>query len=103
MTFKEYARDWFATKAGVSARTRINIAGRIGNYGVPYFGAMPLSAVLPMHARAFVAELVGRHLAPSTVKAAVLTVGQVFTQAARDGIIARSPFDGVELPPERPR
>ncbi len=42
--------------------------------------------------------LVARSLAPSTVKAISLTTGQVFTQAVRDGIIARSPFDGVELP-----
>jgi integrase len=99
--FDDYAKEWLATKAGVSQRTRINIVGRLENYAKPYFGAMPLASVRPMHARGFVADLVGRGLAPSTVKATVLTTGQVFTQAVLDGVIPRSPFFGVDLPPER--
>src|SRR5262249_174452 len=39
--------------------------------------------------------------APATIKAITLTTGQVFAQAVRDGIIPRSPFVGVELPPAR--
>ena len=37
------------------------------------------------------------------MKAIVLTAGQVFTQAVTDGLIARSPFADVELPPQRHR
>jgi len=102
-TFGAYVDEWLATKAGVGARTRINIVGRIENYARPSFGSMPLGAVRPMHARTLVAELTARGLAPSTVKAVALTTGQVFAQAVRDGIITRSPFADLELPPERHR
>jgi site-specific recombinase XerC len=101
VTFSAYVADWKATKAGVSARTRINVDGRIDNHATPFFGKMRLGSVRPVHVRSFVADLVGRGLAPATVEAITLTTGQVFGQAVRDGIIARSPFDGVELPPER--
>lgn len=102
-TFADYADEWLTTKAGVSERTRINIVGRIENYARPSLGSMPLAAVRPMHARALVADLIARGLAPSTVKAVALTTGQVFAQAVRDGIIARSPFAGLDLPSERHR
>ena len=50
-TFSEYADEWLATKAGVGARTRINVEGRIQNYAKPTFGMMPVSAVRPIHVR----------------------------------------------------
>jgi len=102
-TFSEYVNSWLATKAAVSPRTRINIEGRIENYARPTFGPMTLASVRPSHARAFVADLVARGLAPATVKAITLTTAQVFAQAVHDGIIARSPFDGIELPADRHR
>jgi integrase len=101
--FEDYAKEWLATKAGVTQRTRINVVGRLENYSKPFFGSMAIASVRPMHARAFVADLVGRGLAPSTVKATVLTTGQVFAHAVLDGLIPRSPFFGVDLPPERHR
>lgn len=101
--FGDYADEWLATKAGVGARTLINVEGRIKNHARPYFGKMQIASVRPMHARSFVADLVARGLAPSTVKAITLTTGQVFAQAVRDGIVARSPFVDLELPPERHR
>jgi integrase len=64
---------------------------------------MQLANVRPTHARAFVANLTAKELAPATIKAIVLTTRQVFHQALLDGIIARSPFLGVEIPPDRHR
>lgn len=102
-TFDQYVTEWLETKHGVSERTRINVVGRVDNYARPYFGEMPLAAIRPTHARAFVADLVGRGLAPATIKATVLTTGQVFAQAVVDEILVRSPFAGLQLPPERER
>jgi integrase len=103
VTFSDYASEWITTKASVAPRTRINVEGRLENYAKPFFGPMPIASVRPMHARAFVADLVARGLAPSTVKAVVLTAGQVFTQAVADGLIARSPLAGVDMPSQRHR
>jgi len=101
VTFEEYASQWIATKADVSERTRINVVGRLDNYVLPYFGSMPLAEIRPVHVRAFVAELVGKKLAPSTVKAIYLTGSQVFAQAVVDGILAGSPCQAVKLPSDR--
>src|SRR5262249_40143808 len=57
-TFEAYVKDWKGTKAGLSPRTRINVEGRIENYATPFFGRMRLASVCPLHARAFVADLV---------------------------------------------
>ena len=80
------------------ARTLINVEGRLENYAKPFFGPMQIATIRPMHARAFVAELVARGLAPSTVKAIVLTSSQVLSQCVVDGLIARSPFADVDFP-----
>jgi integrase len=103
VTVADYAAEWLTTKAAVSPRTRINIEGRLENYAKPYLGAMPVASVRPTHARGFVAELVARGLAPSTVNAIVRTAGQVFAQAVTDGLVGRSPFAEVELPSDRHR
>jgi integrase len=103
VTFADYVVEWIATKAAVSARTKINVEGRIENHAKPYFGPIQLASVRPVHARAFVADLQTKGLAPATIKATVLTTRQVFHQAMLDGIIARSPFIGVELPSDRNR
>jgi hypothetical protein len=68
---------------------------------LPFFGQMPLTGVQPTHARAFKADLLAHRLAPSTVKAILLTVGQIFAQAVDDGLIVRSPFAKVGMPEDR--
>ena len=42
-----------------------------------------------------------RALAPSTVKAILLTTGQVFAQAVDDRLIVRSPFAKIKIPADR--
>lgn len=101
VTVETYARSWLATKADVARSTLGNIEGRLNKHLVPSFGPMQIAAVRPSHARTYIAELTARGLAPSTVKAIVLTTGQVFGQAVEDGIIARNPFATVALPADR--
>jgi integrase len=99
-TFGDYATDWFATKSA-AASTMANVKGRLNKWARPFFGDMPLARVQPTHARAFKADLLGQELAPSTVKAILLTTGQVFAQAVDDGLIVRSPFAKVPMPEDR--
>lgn len=103
MKFTQYAQTWLETKADVSARTHINIEGRLNNHGVPHFGTMRMSDIRPSTVRAFVSTLTASGKAPSTVKAIYLTVSQVFAQAALDGVVARTPCLGITLPSDRRR
>jgi len=99
--FAGYADAWLATKADVAASTLQNVQGRLRKHATPYFGAMAIANVRPTHARAYVALLVARGLAPSTVKGIVLTTAQVFAAAVEDRMIARNPFMSVPLPRAR--
>lgn len=102
-TFGAYAPTWLATKAAVSARTLINVEGRLRNHATPFFGEMPLAAIRPSHVRAWVADLTASGLAPATVKGAYLTASQVFRAAEVDRLIARTPCVGIEMPRDRNR
>jgi integrase len=100
VTFGEYATDWYATKSA-AASTMANVKGRLDKWARPFFGEMPLAKVQPTHARAFKADLLAHNLASSTVKAILLTTGQIFAQAVDDGLIVRSPFAKVPMPEDR--
>ncbi len=99
----DYIDDWLATKADVATSTKFNIDGRINKHIRPFFEDIPVNAVRPTHAGAFIAGLVASGLAPSTVKSITLTASQVFAQAVDDRLIARSPFANVALPNDRQR
>jgi integrase len=98
--FADYAAQWSATKGNVRARTRINVEGRLRNHILPALGDKPLVGIRPSDVRAFVANLSAGGLAPSTVKAAYLTISQIMRTAEIDGLLTRSPCLGVELPAE---
>jgi integrase len=100
ITFREYSKKWLATKVDVSARTMINVEGRLKNHSLPRFGAKEMGSVRPGDVRAFVAKLTAAGRAPSTVKAIYLTTAQIFDQAVLDGIIIKTPCAGVALPRE---
>ncbi|CAN5743072.1 site-specific integrase [soil metagenome] len=101
--FEEYAVRWLATKGNVRPRTRINVEGRLRNHVLPAFGLAPVGAIRPEHVRAWVADLSARGLAPSTVKATFQTFSQIVRTAEIDGLIARSPCLGIELPADTAR
>jgi integrase len=99
-TFDDYADAWLTTKHA-AASTMANVRGRLDKWARPFFGEMPLARVQPTHTRAFKADLLAHELAPSTVKAILLTTGQIFAQAVDDGLIIRSPFAKLAMPQDR--
>lgn len=101
VSFRAYAKSWLQTKADVSDRTMMNIETRLNRHALPYFGDRALNTVRPSDVRGFVARLKAAGLAPSTVKAAYLTVSQIFRQAVTDKLIPESPCAAVSLPSQR--
>jgi integrase len=100
-TFGGYASSWLATKVDVTARTRINVEGRLDNHILPALGGIPLASIRPEDIRLLIPGLVTeKRLAPSTVKAVYLTTSQVLETAEIGGLIGRSPCRGVKLPEE---
>jgi integrase len=103
VTFAEYAIEWSRSLGHLQPGTRANIAGRLSNHLLPYFGPMPLGAIRPADARAWVAEMIGKGLAAGTINATYRTLGKVLRTAEIDGLIGRSPLVGVDLPREAAR
>jgi integrase len=102
-SFGNYASEWMTTKVHRAARTRINVEGRLRNHILPAFGGTPLSGVRPTDVRSWFAALNDSGLAPETVKAIYLVLRGIFDQAVTEGLVARSPCIGIELPPTRQR
>jgi integrase len=100
MTFAEYAPTVLETKGNVRARSRINVEGHLRNHALPFFGPMRMAQIQPAHVRAWVRTLSERGLAPSSVKAIYRTFARVMRLAEIDGVVARSPTIGIELPAE---
>lgn len=97
-TVMEYATGWLDGKVDLRPRSRINVEGRLRNHILPRFGDLPLAQVQPADVRGWVSSLAQKGLAPATVRAAYLVLGQVFATTVVDGLIARSPCVGVKLP-----
>jgi integrase len=96
--FGDYAAKWAAGKVNVRPRTLINIEGRLRNHILPTFEKRRIARIRPEDVRAWVAAMIGSGLAPSTIKAAFLTFGQIMRTAEIDNYISRSPCIGIELP-----
>jgi integrase len=101
--FDDYAAAWLATKVDAAPRTLVNIEGRIRKHANPYFGPMAMADVRSLHVRSWVANMHAVGLARATIKAAYLTVAQVFASSVVDGVIGRTPCVGIDFGTERAR
>jgi integrase len=103
-TFASWAEEWSAGIVDVRPSTRDRNVRIVQVHLIPRFGPVPLGRITNPMVRTFIADMLaaGTH-APATVR----KIGQVLTQVLRGaveaGLIARSPCDGVRLPPERRR
>lgn len=103
VTFAEYVTSWRPATDRLAAGTRQNIDGRLRNHLLPHFGDMPLAAIRPAHVRGWVSVMIGKGLAPSTVKAAYWLLGDILGAAEVDRCIARSPLAAMDPRKDLPR
>jgi integrase len=103
LPFGHFARGWLDAQAikvasgRVKADTVDKYAKRLAVYALPKFGAMAIAAITPAHCEQFLAKLVGRGMAPATLKHHWSTLRAVFVYAVRHRAIASNPLDGVDF------
>jgi integrase len=104
LTFEDWTVRWAATVVDLRRTTLERDLSMVRNHLVPRFGPAPLAKIQPADVRAWVAEMTatGKH-SPATVRKAGQIMGKVMAAAVADGLIARSPCDGVKLPAEGTR
>jgi hypothetical protein len=110
--FDKYAASWAATTTHLRPGTRANLEGRLRNHLLSRFAEMPMAAIQPADVRAWVSEMSAKtepavksevepkRLVAATVCAAYRTFARIMATAELDGIIARTPCRGIDLPKE---
>ncbi|MGP4007420.1 tyrosine-type recombinase/integrase [Streptomyces sp. 4N124] len=94
VTFKEYAEKWRASQP--HRPTTVEVVGNsFEKHAYPAFGSRRLISITQSDIQSWAVSL---PVAPSTARRILSNVGPVFSAAVRDGIIGRSPCQGIRLP-----
>lgn len=97
VTLNDYSLQWLATLQ-VRQSTRANYVSYLRNHIVPALGNRPLSVLRRSHIAAFVATLVEKGLAASTVKHCYNVVAMILRSACYDQVLHTSPCYKIKLP-----
>jgi integrase len=96
--FSTYATRWRESLAHLRPGTLNNVDSFLHCHILPAFGPWPIGRIEPADVRAFVADLVEKGLAPTTVGAVYRVFGRILSTAETDGVIPRTPCRGIRLP-----
>ncbi|MDO3398676.1 site-specific integrase [Mycolicibacterium neoaurum] len=103
LPFGYYARGWLDSQrikvatGKIKADTVDKYAAQLAVYALPEFGPNAIVAITPAHCEQFLAKLVGRGMAPATLKHHWSTLRAVFVYAQRHKAIRSNPLDGVDF------
>ena len=100
--FKRYATRWLReytgrTSGGIGTGTRASYEDAIKRFAVPFFGTTRLDEIDPPLLREFVAWLVAKKLAPSTIRRYYAPVRALLASAYEDGLIRTNPAANVRV------
>ena len=96
--FSAYAARWRDSLAHLRPGTLNNVDSFLACHILPAFGTWQMGRIEPADVRAFVADLVDKGLAPSTVAGIYRVFGRILSTAETDGVIPRTPCRGIRLP-----
>jgi integrase len=99
ITFQEWAEAYLDQRVAIRPRTRDRYEGELRAYLRPCFGERPLFAISRSDVQEFIVSLVGRGLAPATIKGAYSLLAAVMALAEEEAIIQRTPCRRISLPP----
>lgn len=95
---ESWLMDWQASRLGRRPSTRARDEVVIRRHLLPAFGKAPIGSVRPMDVKRLVADLHERGYAPAYIAKAYQLLAAAFNAAVEEGLLARSPCRGVELP-----
>lgn len=96
ITVAEYVDVWAARQLWRPS-TRRQVDCYVSGHIVPRFGTQRLSAIRPADVQLLVREMADTHSA-ATVRVVVAHLRSMFSEAARDGLVATNPVRSVRLP-----
>jgi len=95
---REYAGRWLTTRAHLRSRTLTRYEEILRLHALPAIGDMALNRIRPTDLEALVAAMLAGGLAPGTVRQLKAVLSSLFKAAVRDGLLARSPVEGLSMP-----
>ncbi|HEY2666903.1 MAG TPA: site-specific integrase [Actinomycetota bacterium] len=101
-TLADWAQEFEGSRVHLEETTRDQHAALMRTHILPTFGDRPLSSITEMQIQAFVAELLSKGRAPSTVSKVLGVLSQILQAATRNQLIPRNPCDGVVGPGDKP-
>jgi hypothetical protein len=99
ITFQAWAEAYLDQRVAIRPRTRDRYEGELPAYLLPCFGDRPLFAISRSDVQEFIVSLVGRGLAPATIKGAYSLLAAVMALAEEEAIVQRTPCRRISLPP----
>jgi integrase len=99
VAFRVWSADVMTSRINLRDSTRARDEACMQSLILPVFGDVPLEAIQPGDIQAFVSGLVKGGYAAATVRKAYQLVSNVLSAAVNEGVLARSPARGVNLPP----
>lgn len=102
--FSEYMKKWETEWADshIRERTKADYISLINMYGLPVFGNMKMSKIMPETIQGIITRLNKDH-APATVRKIVTAFDSVFRYAYRMRVINENPVKRCELPRLKPK
>lgn len=97
-TLEEWVSRWRATAVHLRPSSRERVEITLRRDILPRLGARPLASIGAADVQALVAELVAEGKAPATVRKTYNVLSGILRAAVREGLIARSPAVGIQLP-----
>lgn len=101
-TFGDWCQEFEGSRVHLEATTRAQHETLLRTHITPVFGDRALASITEMQVQAFVADLLAKGLAPSTVTKVLGILSQILKAATRNQLIPRNPCDGVVGPGDRP-
>jgi site-specific recombinase XerD len=98
VAFSAYAARWRSSLAHLRPGTLNNVDSFMHCHILPAFSTWQMGRIEPADVRAFVADLVDKGLAPSTVAGIYRVFGRIMSTAETDGVVPRTPCRGIRLP-----
>lgn len=103
MTFKAFVGEWekkFVQK-NLEHNTILNYMMQINKRIVPYFGALQMEKIKPLHIITYLEKLQDEGLGSATVVYNYRVLRSVFSKAVQWRVIKFNPMDGVSKPKEK--
>lgn len=98
ITYQDWVNEWWTTTVNLRPSTRKRDETYLKNHVLPRFANFELGDFDPREIRAWVADLVGKGLAPSTVRKAYQILSKSLREAVETGVLLQSPCRGISLP-----